>query len=62
VSPRDLFSGFLFSFAVMAAIVIGLTLLFGQPVRPVTVARTVLIAAIASALLRWFNDRKALRG
>jgi hypothetical protein len=53
---------FLFSFVVMVAIVIGLTLLFGQPVHLMTVVRTVLIAAIASALVRWYKNRKAVRG
>ena len=53
---------FLTSFFVMTAIIIGLTLLFGQPVEPRTVIRTVLIAAIASALVQWFNNRKMIRG
>jgi hypothetical protein len=53
---------FLTSFFVMTAIIIGLTLLFGQPVGLFTVIRTVLIAAIASALVQWFNNRKMIRG
>jgi hypothetical protein len=50
------------SFFVMTAIILTLTLLFGQPVEPRTVIRTVLIAAIASALVQWFNNRKMIRG
>ncbi len=45
-----------------AVLLVGLTLLFGQPVELRTVIRTVLIAAIASALVQWFNNRKMIRG
>ena len=50
------------SLVVMTAIVIGLMLLFGDPIHVATVIKVVLIAAAASALVQWFNNRKTIRG
>ena len=50
------------SLLVITAIVIGLMLVLGDPIHVATVVKIVLIAALASAAVQWFKNRKTIRG
>ena len=58
MTPRNVLTSLL----VIMATVIGVLLLSGNPIHLATVVKVVLIAAMASAIVQWFNVRKAARG